>query len=62
MGSLMNMLVGMLVVETISKVIPVLNEIQTNPKRKEIIRKLDRMQKRHNPGRFTMMKAKRSCS
>jgi hypothetical protein len=61
MNAIVGIMVGALIVDTIGNVIPTLSEMLVQSKIRRINTKLDKIMKRHNPHRFTMMKAKRSC-
>ena len=61
MNAIVGIVVGALIVDTIGKVIPTLSEMLVQTKIDRINTKIDKIMKRHNPRRFKMMNAKRSC-
>jgi uncharacterized membrane protein YkvI len=62
MNAIVGIMVGALIISTIEKCLPELALlVKRQPKLKKISMTLNKIMKRHNPRRFTMMKAKRSC-
>jgi hypothetical protein len=61
MDAVVGLTVGALIVATIGTLMPTLSGMLMQSKIDRINNKIDKIMKRHNPRRFTMMNAKRSC-